>query len=256
MPTATTSTHAELLLELLEQLSLGPATAPQAARRLRRRHRFTRLERRTQSGLGTLAEEGLVSTSAGQNGSPRNRQYRITQSGLATLERFGRFPAGAVVMFTDLVASTELIVRFGEAGAHERRQRHFELLRRAIAAHGGHEVKNLGDGLMVIFAEAADSVDCAAAMQRAVADDADRLGLRVGLHVGELLREEDDYFGTTVIVASRLCDAAKSGQILASAMLAEITGEDPKTTQRPIGAIELKGLGLPVESCELLWNEG
>lgn len=252
MPTTPDNSHAELLLELLEQVSLGPASAKQTARRLRRRHRFARIERRTAAGLGLLADEGLVSVANG----PRERQFRITQSGLATLERYGRFPAGAVVMFTDLVASTELIERFGEDGAHERRQRHFELLRRAITANGGREVKNLGDGLMVIFADPSDSVVCAAAMQRAVAEDPDQLGLRVGLHAGELLREEDDYFGTTVIIASRLCAAADAGQTLASGALAELTPDDTKATSRPLGAIELKGLGLPVESCELLWDEG
>lgn len=252
MPTATDNRHAELLLEVLEQLSLGPATAAQTARRLRRRDRFGRLDRRTQSGLHTLALEGLVESI----GDRQELQFRITPTGAETLERYGRYPGGAAVMFTDLVASTELIGRFGEDGAHELRQRHFGLLRRAIEASGGREVKNLGDGLMVVFGEPAGAVTCAVQMQRAVASDPDGLELRIGLHAGELLREGTDYFGTTVIVARRLCEVAGAGQILTSGVLAELAGEDAAGNRRALGAIELKGLGLPVESSQLLWNEG
>ena len=55
------------------------------------------------------------------------------------------------VVFTDLVGSTELSSRLGPEGSEELRQTHFQLLRGAVAAHGGTEVKNLGDGLMVVF---------------------------------------------------------------------------------------------------------
>lgn len=248
MPTTTTTDHAEFLLELLELTSLGPTDAVLAARQVRRNHRVIRAARRTASGLRVLEAEGLVESGAD------GREFRITASGIATLEERGRFPGGAVVMFTDLVASTELIARFGEDGAHERRQRHFELLRRELAAAGGREVKNLGDGLMVVFADPALATECAAQMQRAVAADRDRLGLRIGLHAGDLLREGDDYFGTTVIVARRLCEVAGAGQILASGVLVALAGETNARTATQLRAIELKGLGLPVEGCELAWQ--
>ena len=128
----------------------------------------------------------------------------------------GRFPDSAAVLFTDIVGSTEMIDELGEDEAHDRRLRHFRLLRAAMVTRGGREVKSLGDGLMVMFADPAAAIDCAIAMQRAVAADADGLGLRVGIHAGELLRDDDDYFGGTVIVASRLCAQAQAGQTIVS----------------------------------------
>lgn len=240
--------HAELLLQLLELTSLGAVPAEQAAKQLRRAHRFARLARRAQSGLEMLEAEGLVE-SAIESGV---RLYRTTPSGLATLERHGRFPGAAAVLFTDIVGSTELIADFGEDGAHDRRQRHFSLLRKAIAAHGGREVKNLGDGLMVIFADPADAAACAIAMQRAVAEDRDQLGLRIGIHAGELLRDGNDFFGTTVIVASRLCDVANAGQTIVSYELAAHADSDSGAPVTPFGSVALKGFDEPIDACELV----
>lgn len=248
MPSTAPFNHADLLLELLELTSLGAVPAEQAAKQLRRAHRYSRLARRAESGLEILETEGLVE-SIHDDGKTL---FRITPSGLATLEQHGRFPGGAAVLFTDLVGSTELIAEFGEEGAHDRRQRHFSLLRKAIAAHDGREVKSLGDGLMVIFADPADAAACAIAMQRAVAGDRDQLGLRIGIHAGELLREGNDFFGTTVIVASRLCEVAEAGQIIVSYELASKAETDSEIPVTPLGSVSLKGFDEPVDACELV----
>src|SRR5207245_470522 len=106
---------------------------------------------------------------------------------------------------------------------------HFSLLRAAVVEAGGEEVKSLGDGLMVSFASPVDALSCAVAMQRAIAghnrDRPDQgLEVRIGVHAGEPVREEDDLFGTAVVVAKRLCDRAEGGQILASELLAGLVG--------------------------------
>ena len=75
----------------------------------------------------------------------------------------------ATFVFTDLVGSTELLSRVGEVRADELRREHFGLLRDAIAEHGGREVKNLGDGLMVVFDGVTAALDGAVAMQQAIA---------------------------------------------------------------------------------------
>jgi len=96
------------------------------------------------------------------------------------------------ILFTDLVGSTEAASRLGEGGAETFRQTHFALLREGIRDHGGTEVKNLGDGLMVAFAAASDAVACAVAMQQALARHNRRGGeamtLRVGVAVGVAVR--------------------------------------------------------------------
>ena len=108
------------------------------------------------------------------------------------------------VLFTDVVGSTELLTRLGDDRADALRRSHFATLRAAIAEHRGREVKSLGDGLMVAFASARDAVACAAAMQRAVSEEPDALGLRIGIDAGEPIYEDDDLFGTPVVIATPL----------------------------------------------------
>src|SRR5688572_15611171 len=124
-------------------------------------------------------------------------------------------------LFTDLVASSDLYSRLGDDAAERLRRTHFRVLRDSVASAGGHEVKSMGDGLMVVFPSAVEAVSCAVAMQQAVdrenrRSDAVPLGVRVGLHIGEPIRDEDDYFGQAVVIARRLCDAAQGGQIIVS----------------------------------------
>src|SRR4051812_46460109 len=128
------------------------------------------------------------------------------------------------VLFTDLVGSTALFDRRGDEAADAIRREHFDALRRAAAAHGGRVVKSTGDGLMVAFASAVAAVRCSVDMQRASGEAADGLELRVGLDAGEPLPEGEDLYGTPVIVASRLCDAASAGEILASDVVAKVAG--------------------------------
>ncbi len=243
------------MLELLELACLGELPADQAARQIRRAHPFTRVSARVDRALDSLAREGLLA----RVGSGARAVFRITPTGLDALEQQGRYPAGAAVIFTDIVGSTELIAEFGEDGAHRRRQRHFALLHGAVASRGGRVVKNLGDGLMIVFADPVAALDCAVAMQHEVAADADRLGLRVGLHAGELLREDGDFFGSTVIVARRLCEHAGAGQVIASEDLRTAAGESAGTeldTQMvALGPIDLKGLRNPIRAYACEWSE-
>ena len=103
--------------------------------------------------------------------------------------------------------------RAGDEQAQRIFQAHHRLLKRCVAAHDGQEVKWLGDGLMTVFASPADAVRCAVAMQQAARRRAagERLSIRVGLNVGEVRRDESDYFGTPVVIARRLCDHAAGG---------------------------------------------
>ena len=97
------------------------------------------------------------------------------------------------MLFTDLVGSTEMVARLGEERAEELRHAHFAALREGIREHGGTEVKNLGDGLMVAFDSASDGVACAVAMQHALQRQSRRVGepmaMRVGVGAGEATQE-------------------------------------------------------------------
>lgn len=163
-----------------------------------------------------------------------------------------------VVLFTDVVGSTELAMAHTPDGADDVRRAHFAVLRQAIAGAGGTEVKNLGDGLMVVFGSASAAVACAVAMQQGVERESRnrelRVGLRVGLSGGETTHEDDDYFGDPVVEAARLCAACESGQILAADVVRLMAGRRNRHECRSVGTLELKGLPDPVESVEVIWE--
>jgi class 3 adenylate cyclase/tetratricopeptide (TPR) repeat protein len=164
------------------------------------------------------------------------------------------------ILFTDLVGSTQLSGRLGDVEADKLRRAHYGLLRDAVTAHRGAEVKSLGDGLMVVFGSAVDAAACAADMQRAVDRHNRRpvsshmLEVRIGLHAGEPVREGEDYHGVAVNIAKRLCDVAEGGQILASELVRGLAAGHDEIQFRPIGPVELKGINEPVATAEVLWS--
>src|SRR5277367_1485538 len=160
------------------------------------------------------------------------------------------------ILFTDLVGSTAMFDRYGDEAADALRREHFASLRTAVVVHGGREIKSAGDGLMVAFTSAADAVRCAVEMQRATTGADGGLPMRIGLDAGEPLSEGDDLHGTPVIVASRLCDAAGDGEVLASEVVRRIAGSRVTALMRPAGAMRFKGLSEPVAVAIVQWREG
>lgn len=159
------------------------------------------------------------------------------------------------ILFSDLVGSTALFDRRGDEAADAVRREYFAALRRAVAEHDGREVKSTGDGLMVAFASAVAAVRCAADMQRAVSSAASPLALRVGLDAGEPIADGEDLYGTPVIVASRLCDAAGAGEILASEVVRQIAGPRVEELMQPVGPIRLMGVAQRVAVANVQWRE-
>jgi class 3 adenylate cyclase/tetratricopeptide (TPR) repeat protein len=164
--------------------------------------------------------------------------------------------APVTLLFTDLVESTGLLQRVGDERALRILQAHHRLLRDAVAIHGGREVKWTGDGLMTTFASSADAVRCAVTMQQTTRARAagERLAMRAGLHVGEVLPDEADFVGAAVVVARRLCDRASAGQILCSRLVAELLGGRRAFRFGEVGALELKGLAAPVTAYEVHYD--
>ena len=166
----------------------------------------------------------------------------------------------AIVLFTDLVASTELRIRLGEDAADELRRTHDRLITAAVQGKRGHLVKNLGDGVMATFAGAVDALAAAVTIQQ-VLDRHNRAGsstvpldVRIGISAGDVSFEEVDCFGTPVIEAARLCAAAGGGQILVSDVVRVLAGTGGGHRLIPVGALELKGLPAPVPACEVAWE--
>jgi class 3 adenylate cyclase/tetratricopeptide (TPR) repeat protein len=162
------------------------------------------------------------------------------------------------ILFTDIVRSTELSQRVSQETADEVRRGHFSVLRQAVAKSGGSEVKNVGDGVMVVFTSASAALDCAVAMQQGVErqnhSSGHSVGLRVGISVGDAISEEGDYFGDPVIEAVRLCAECESGQVLASDLVRALAGRRSRHECRSVGELTLRGLAAPVEAVEVLWE--
>src|SRR4051794_12147369 len=162
------------------------------------------------------------------------------------------------VLFTDLVGSTALLSQVGEEVAEELRREHFGLVRRAIQPSSGREVKNLGDGLMVVFASAADGVAAAVEIQQAF-EERNRHGdhpllVRVGLSLGDADVEAGDYFGVPVVEAARLCALAEGGEILSTDLVRLLAGTRGGYAFEALGEGELKGMDHPVAACRVGWT--
>jgi class 3 adenylate cyclase len=128
---------------------------------------------------------------------------------------------------------------------------HDRIVRDALAAAKGREVKHTGDGIMASFVSAAAAVRCAVQIQRELArrereEQDHHIKVRIGGAAGEPVEQNNDIFGTTVQLAARLCSHAEPDQILVSTAVAELCiGKG--LTFRPLGEVALKGFDRPVQ---------
>ena len=197
-----------------------------------------------------------------------------------------RAEAGAfrTILFSDVEGSTALTQRLGDARARELLRGHERIVREALKAHGGSEVKTMGDGFMASFTSATKALECAIAMQRAFAERnegslrskgspstssgrtvgeesgrAEVIRVRIGLNAGEPIAEEDpdgrtDLFGMAVILAARIAAKAEGGEILTSdTVRGLVAGKRFLFSDR--GDTVLRGSEDPVRLYEVSWRE-
>jgi class 3 adenylate cyclase len=163
------------------------------------------------------------------------------------------------ILFTDMASSTALTQQLGDATAQEVRRTHNEIVRSALQEHSGNEIKHTGDGIMASFSTASSALDAAIAIQRGVAAHKDAnpdspLAVYVGLNAGEPIAEDDDLFGTSINLASRICDHAEAGQILAADVVRQLAaGKDFSFNDR--GETKLRGFEESVRVFEVRWRE-
>ncbi len=159
------------------------------------------------------------------------------------------------VMFTDLQGSTSLLNRLGEVAFMALLAEHDTIIRRALVASGGREVKHTGDGLMASFDDVGQALGCATAVQEAFARrnaaGGPELLVRIGLAAGEPVDHNDDLFGSTVVLASRICAAALPGRTLVSALVRDL-GVQRGFAFRSSGDRLLHGFPEPIAVFELV----
>jgi class 3 adenylate cyclase/pimeloyl-ACP methyl ester carboxylesterase len=162
-----------------------------------------------------------------------------------------------VILFTDLEKHTAMMQRLGDERGRELLREHEVITREALASYGGSEVKTMGDSFMASFGSATRALDCAIAIQKAFADrnaSADEpLRVRCGLSAGEPIAEDDDLFGSSVILAARIADQAKAGEIVLANVVRELAaGKGFLFSDR--GETVLRGFEDPVRLYELKWS--
>jgi class 3 adenylate cyclase len=160
-----------------------------------------------------------------------------------------RDPGIRTVLFTDIVGSTELTQRLGDEAAMKVLEIHDRVVRDALGALGGREVKHTGDGIMASFFSAVAAARCAARIHRALADRQDdnyAFKVRIGAAAGEPVENHQDLFGTTVQLAARLCAHAEPEQSLVSNVVAELCLGKGLAFQ-DLGEVSLKGFAQPVK---------
>jgi class 3 adenylate cyclase len=159
-------------------------------------------------------------------------------------------------LFTDIVGSTNLAEAMGDEAWEHLLRWHDDALRSLFARHGGEVANSTGDGFFVAFDSAARAIECAIAVQRALAEHRRTHGfaprVRIGVHSAEATRRGDSYSGVGVHVAARVAALAEGGQVLASAATAAAAGAAAATSDRR--SVMLKGVSDPVEIVSLAWN--
>ena len=162
------------------------------------------------------------------------------------------------VLFADVSGSTKLYDSVGDTAAFEAIGACIDQLRRAAEADGGRVVKTMGDEVMVLFPSPDAAARAATRMHAAVeslpAVGSNKLALRIGFHTGPVVQQNNDVFGDTVNVASRLADQAVRGQILTSQETSALLGRFIRNWTRPLYSIQIRGKVEEVAICEILWR--
>jgi predicted ATPase/class 3 adenylate cyclase len=162
-------------------------------------------------------------------------------------------PTGTVTfLFTDIEGSTRLLQELGPDEYDRVQDQHAESLRRAIAAHGGTEIRTEGDSFFVAFPTPSGALRAAVTAQRDLADTSIRV--RMGLHTGEGRPGGDDYVGIDVHRAARIAAAGHGGQILLSDATRGLVEHDLSSgvTVRDLGDHRLKDIAHPEHLFDLV----
>jgi class 3 adenylate cyclase len=170
-----------------------------------------------------------------------------------------RDPGIRTILFTDIVGSTSLTQSVGDEAAMALLDLHDTIVRDALTALGGREVKHTGDGIMASFVSSAAAVKCASQVQREMHKRMEGgkhtypIQVRIGLAAGEPVEHHSDLFGCTVQLAARLCSHAEPEQILVSNVVCELCLGKGLRFQ-DLGEVALKGFDHPVRTHAVEWT--
>ncbi len=194
-----------------------------------------------------------LSPTAGRHASGLRGEHNVEAEQVLTTE------ATATIMFTDIVDSTALTDKLGDRLSREVFKIHNDIIRRHTKQHGGAEVKSMGDGFMLTFNSARRALATASGAQEELRHYNRRnpdtyISVRMGLSVGEPIREEEDLFGKSVILAARISAKAKGEQILVCPIVHALLAATGEYSFNDIGEHKLKGVSGVQNLYEVLWR--
>ena len=150
----------------------------------------------------------------------------------------------SAIMFTDMVGFTALM-QDDEHRAKSIRDRHRDTLRQSIEKHGGEIIQFYGDGTLSVFGSAVDAVSSAVAAQQALQQEPS-IPVRIGLHIGDIIRDEDGVYGDGVNVAARIEGLSAPGAVMISGKVFDEIKNHPELPATALGQFDLKNVRRPV----------
>jgi adenylate cyclase len=168
--------------------------------------------------------------------------------------------AEVTVVFADLTGSTGVFESLGNVKAAKAVTRLTQWIGKICALHEGYVVKNLGDGVLMVFPENVDAVNAVVELQRLHRErirdwpEALKMSLQIGMASGEIVEQEGDCFGDAVNIASRLSDLSGPEQILATSGVVEQIGKGSDLHTQCMGALEIRGRTEPCIVHRIEWQ--
>ena len=163
------------------------------------------------------------------------------------------------ILFSDIERSTEILEEVGDERWFAILREHNMVVSETVQWFDGTIIKSRGDGYMVAYESSHAALRSAIELQRALARRRDSgadplLRVRIGLHAGRVIADEQDFFGRNVVLAARIADLADGGEILVSSDLRQYTETDATFRYAPRGSFALKGLKGEHELHAVRWD--
>ena len=163
------------------------------------------------------------------------------------------------ILFSDIKGSTAYFERYGDVEGLAMVQRHNDLLFPCVENNHGRIIKTIGDAIMALFNNPVDAMKAAAAMQRSLFDDrsnrseSQRVHIRIGLHTGLGLMQDNDVFGDVVNASARVQSQSEPDQILITDSLLH-AAETAGMQVGKLGRARMKGKDEPIDIYAVAWS--
>jgi adenylate cyclase len=163
------------------------------------------------------------------------------------------------ILFADVSGSTKLFETRGDVEARRIVAAILGALSEVCARHGGRVIKTIGDEIMCTFPGPMQGLLCAVDMQKRIAHDPvfahDKLAIRIGLHHGDALIEENDVYGDAVNTAARMAALAKREQVITTASTINMLTNVGMLRTRAVGQARVAGKLQPIDIVDVQWQE-